>query len=523
MVDAIRLRSFVASLAALVATAASAQIELAPPIFVPTGDSFLYDLSAADFDEDGHVDLFVAGYPSGLTICLGGGAGAFAARPPIPLPYAAKDALVGDFDEDGHPDVVVLENRRVHVYLGDGQGSLVERGMFRAIDPAERLAAGDLDEDGHLDLVATSGFRSFAVLDGNGDGSFAPPRVTDVASGAVAVADFDGDGHLDLALGPIWGDIGGILLGSGTGRFSFFGYTGLSSSSEFALGDVLEDGRVDLIVACRESPGIYVVACTGFRTFEVFEPDPLLPSTMTVAAGDFDEDGHLDLVSPGPYAVSTTIRPGDGSASFQTVWQFKTGPHAPLVVADFDEDGHVDVASGALGGANVYLNRSIDPDPVRARTGNVNLARGDAASVLLVNGSAGAGDERRVTVDRSEHFAIRLSAPPSHPTGPTPFAVYAWPGEPTRETVNWLPRGVGRIAMRTPLTGGSPPVIWNTIGATPRLGVPTAMSTPAPAILANLPNGLRRTGRAYLQGILFDAAAPNGFAAVTNGIELEVR
>jgi VCBS repeat protein len=509
---------FVASLAALVATAASAQIELAPPILTSTGDS-PRDLRVADFDEDGHADLVVRGYANSLAICLGDGTGRFAARPLLPLGYSAKDALVGDFDEDGHPDVVVLENRRVHVYLGDGQGSLVERGMFRAIDPAERLAAGDFDEDGHLDLVATSGSSTFAVLHGNGDGTFAFPRVMMGYSGEVAVADFDGDGHLDLALGS--GGIS-IVFGTGAGLFDFTYPIGSGTTRAIVTGDFLEDGRIDLAVANDSSRGLYVVTNDGDRSFRMFPSAGLSSALTDVAAADLDEDGHLDLVSSCAYR-SSCIHPGDGSPWFGTTWHLSTGPGDGMEVADFDEDGHADVASADIGGVNVFLNRSLDPDPVRARTGNVNLARGPAASVLLVNGSAGAGDERRVTVDRSEHFVIRLNAPPSHPTGPAPFALYAWPGEPTRETVNWLPRGVGRIAMRTPLTGGSPPVIWNTIGATPRLGVPTAPASPAPAILVNLPNGVRRAGRAYLQGVILDTNAPNGVAAVTNGVELEVR
>jgi len=64
--------------------------------------------------------------------------------------------------------------------------------------------------------------------------------------------------------------------------------------------------------------------------------------------------------------------------------------------------------------------------------------------------------------------------------------------------------------------------IANNIGK-PALGVenwPESPTVPAPCVLLNRPSGIGKTVTFYLQGFIVDSAAPNGKAAVTNGIEV---
>jgi hypothetical protein len=71
------------------------------------------------------------------------------------------------------------------------------------------------------------------------------------------------------------------------------------------------------------------------------------------------------------------------------------------------------------------------------------------------------------------------------------------------------------------LTEDGPPNpvhVWNSIGLTRLLGVPTLPSPRAPATILDLPRGTRRVGTFTLQGFILDSAAPNGQAAVTNGV-----
>src|SRR4030095_6313851 len=150
----------------------------------------------------------------------------------------------------------------VSMLLGTGTGSFGAKTDFGTGSGAFSVAVGDFNGDGKLDLaVATFYCNSVSILLGTGTGSFGAK--TDFRTGStptsVAVGDFNGDGDLDLA-GTRWAPTGvlceaesqefSILRGTGTGSFGAktdFG-TGFSPIS-VAVGDFNGDGELDLAVA----------------------------------------------------------------------------------------------------------------------------------------------------------------------------------------------------------------------------------------------------------------------------------
>ena len=73
--------------------------------------------------------------------------------------------------------------------------------------------------------------------------------------------------------------------------------------------------------------------------------------------------------------------------------------------------------------------------------------------------------------------------------------------------------------MPMPLSGGAPAPrrVWNNVGRFAALGAPTNASSPAPSVVLSLP-ALGVSATFFLQGLVIDSAAPNGQAAVTNGV-----
>ncbi len=143
--------------------------------------------------------------------------------------------------------------------------------------------------------------------------------------------------------------------------------------------------------------------------------------------------------------------------------------------------------------------------------------------MLFVNGSAGVGDERTVTISETAAFELAIASPPSRGGGPAPCVVYAWAGDPNGSTVSPLPQGVGLMCMSAPpatALGPMPSVIYNSIGRNRYLGTPTAPSSPAPTVLASAPSGVGRRGTFFAQGIILDEGSLHGAAAVTNGIQV---
>jgi YVTN family beta-propeller protein len=157
--------------------------------------------------------------------------------------------------------------------------------------------------------------------------------------------------------------------------------------------------------------------------------------------------------------------------------------------------------------------------PLDCRRGNVNAGVGAATDVLFVNGSAGAGSARSITISHTAPFTLTIQPAPS---GGNRYAMYAWIGAPTPQNARQLPLGIGVSCMPTPLSTGSPHPrkIANNVGVA-ALGVenwPGPQTQPAPYTLLNLASGLGRTGTFFLQGLEVDPNAPNGRIAVTNGI-----
>ena len=91
-----------------------------------------------------------------------------------------------------------------------------------------------------------------AILLGDGDGTFQPPK--DYAVGedptALVAGDFNGDGRLDLAVADTESNTVSILLGNGDGTFQTAKSYGAGESPvSLVAGTSTGDGKLDLAVA----------------------------------------------------------------------------------------------------------------------------------------------------------------------------------------------------------------------------------------------------------------------------------
>lgn len=157
------------------------------------------------------------------------------------------------------------------------------------------------------------------------------------------------------------------------------------------------------------------------------------------------------------------------------------------------------------------------------RLGTVDATNGTVVDVLHVNGTAGEGVERIVTVGSHDAISISMAAPPTRSVAP--FALYFYKGVPAGTTVREMPKSIGMTCMPTPLTDAHPldlVRIANNIGRTDVLGVPDVDSSAAPSLVVS---DLRAPGRSltiFVQGLIYDGGASNGKVSVTNGIEIVI-
>src|SRR5262245_34159431 len=263
------------------------------------------------------------------------------------------------------------------------------------------LAVGDFNGDGHLDLVVANQFGPHTlghqvwVMLGTGGGTLGAATPYDAGEGplSVAVGDLNGDGHLDLAVVNSAASHGptptletvSVLLGTGTGTFG----AGVPYSvgvdtypSSVALGDFDEDGRLDLAVTFYPNKAAVLLG-TGDGSFGAATTYDFAGSGVgSVVVGDVNADSHLDLIAPADNAVAVLLGSGDGGFTGSIVLPTGAKP-VSVALSDFNEDGHADlaVANSADNTASVLLGTGgghfTSGSAYPVRTGPASVAVGD--------------------------------------------------------------------------------------------------------------------------------------------------
>jgi hypothetical protein len=357
-----------------------------------------------DYDNDGFLDLFC--FETGKLFRNLKGAKFEEAKllPKLPT-KVSLGATWGDFNGDGFLDLYVggyevwpSEEFPDVILMSEKGERFVESWRQTQIFRARGVTAADFDEDGDLDVfVSNYRLQPNLLWQNDGTGKFA-----DVAK------DFGAQGNL---------------------KRGCYGHT-IGS----AWGDLDEDGHLDLFVGNFSHPPDYQDRSQFLRNlgpdkkwyFEDLTKTAALrwqESYASPALGDYDNDGRLDL-------YFTTVYPGDKSVLYRNLgkWKFEevkegAGLSLPQTYqaawADFDNDGHLDMITGGRlfrnpGSGNHWLKVRLEGAGKvnRAAIGaQVRLTLGDRTLTRQVEGATGQGNQNDLTLhfglgDRKE--AVRL-------------------------------------------------------------------------------------------------------------------
>jgi hypothetical protein len=320
--------------------------------------------AVADFDGDGVADLATTSMgrdnlsDGGVSVLLGNGDGTFR----LPRAFAAGrvpwSVASADFNGDRAPDLAVANagSDTVSVLLGNGDGTFRAALSFAAGTEPLSVVAGDFNRDGITDL-ATANSEGAAVLLANGDGTFQPMRSFGAGNSpsALGVGDFNGDGMPDLAVtNYVDGDVS-VLSGLGNGNFLLTqtvpaGFHPYSLAVSDFNGDGIEDLAVGNLGFTSYPADVTVLLGAGGGTFQPGRHVALDVQRYSLAAGDFNGDGTIDLAAPGGVLL------GNGDGTFQPGRYFVTGDYSFfVVVGKFNVDGRLDLAVEGDNSASVLL------------------------------------------------------------------------------------------------------------------------------------------------------------------------
>jgi hypothetical protein len=282
----------------------------------PSIDKTPNGIAAADFNGDGNLDLVVSSIsndPSDVvSVLLGHGDGSFEAAIEYQVGAFPKFVAVADLNVDGIPDIVTenTNSNSVSVLLGVGDGSFLPRTDFDLGLVPESLALGDIDGDGNVDVVVSvnSPFASFAVMLGNGDGTFGLPVYTGASNTffpSITLGDFNRDGRLDVALlDGIHGEADIYLAQSGGLYSNVIEIPTDANSLSIAAADLFGDGNVELITAGGGGARLFETSGDGsFRDAGAF---PGIAGGAGIAIADINGDGKPDLIAPSYLSQQST-------------------------------------------------------------------------------------------------------------------------------------------------------------------------------------------------------------------------
>ena len=316
-----------------------------------------------DYDSDGDLDLVVSNRLYRNDVGTLTGSAVWVA----PESSAVQSVAWGDCDGDGDLDLVVGNwGSPTRLYRNEGSGLIREIAWIAPQgDSTTSTAWGDYDSDGDLDLViGNSGQPNRLYL--NDAGVLAPDAIWSSVeaddTNSVAWGDYDGDGDLDLAVGNfanpnrLYRNDGGGLTVSAVWSSLAYGRT-----ESVAWGDYDGDGDLDLAVGRNDVNQLYRndgLAPDGTPIFIVDWSSDEWNHTATVAWGDYDGDGDLDLAAGNHWGPNRLYSNEGGTLTTAAVWESaETDRTRSLAWGDYDGDGDLDLAVGnALQPHRLYRN-----------------------------------------------------------------------------------------------------------------------------------------------------------------------
>ena len=355
-----------------------------------------------DVDNDGDLDLFLAGEDAGTNVesnlYMNLGNDNFELDTDFVCPPLEIGAAEwADIDGNGFVDLVVEGYNGLttlgytEVLYNNGDGTFTEGSSGLPQTYMGDISCVDFNNDSHMD-IAISGFINedpwyiSKLFRNDGEGGFiemTQPVLPGTMYGTFQWADYNNDGYSDFVLTGFENDyVSNLYKNNGDGTFSISplnlhqGWLG-----DVAWADYNNDGFVDLTISGTGGDGTerftLIYKNNGDESFTELPLNLPGVSHSSLEWADFDNDNDLDLficgtmTTPGEGNYISTIFLNDSNDLFteNTNLNLPVAYWGDATAADFNNDGAVDLLITGLGAneeifTSVFRNDVISGMPV---------------------------------------------------------------------------------------------------------------------------------------------------------------
>lgn len=307
-------------------------------------DADAQSISCADLDGDNKPDLCLFGSGKSCLFQNGGDAFVELLLPPPGAPTqggalpGCRAAIWADYNGDGKPDLLLAGATGPKLYTNLG-GTFRDDTALLPREPYYNLTAAawlDYDGDGRPDLLFGNGFHGLRLYRNRGKADLPAPPPPPGKPPAP----------------PLWFEDVSLAMGLGPD-----GVGSHAKGDTLTICDVNGDGRPDFLYGAGAGQLFlhttmgYVLAKDSGIAYQAGKAGPVF--------GDIDNDGLPDLLMPQTDGVKLFRNEGKGrfrDMSDKTGDLRKSIPFTSSVACgDFDNDGKLDIVVGCLRGPNRYF------------------------------------------------------------------------------------------------------------------------------------------------------------------------